>query len=306
MDDEPGKVIDGTARARHWRRSQPDSAAERNVPQNHSEAPKSIASSLLVPPAIFEGEAAPLAGEEPPDGDGLTAAASRHAPDVVAAHRNLFLSLDAAEAPPPDRRSRVLPAVFGLVNRARGGRLGILPRPSRRLSRNRAAALLGLIAASAIATTLTLTLSSSPAPPAVGTNSALGFNGLKRTLLSSAESAFAAVPKTPQLRVSAAFSLRRSTHHARQDRRKAVRMVSRARSGGEVVSERTSTRAVPAVASHDSSSQSTTPGSGGPAEQPPTQQTIQPQQVHYQSPSQPVGPAGLGSQVGGSCDPKCS
>jgi hypothetical protein len=43
-----------------------------------------------------------------------------------------------------------------------------------------------------------------------------------------------------------------------------------------------------------------------PVQQAPTQQTSTEQPVHYQPPAQPAGPAGLGSQVGGNCDPKCS
>jgi len=40
--------------------------------------------------------------------------------------------------------------------------------------------------------------------------------------------------------------------------------------------------------------------------QAPVQQTSTEQPVHYQPPAQPAGPAGLGSQVGGNCNPKCS
>jgi hypothetical protein len=44
----------------------------------------------------------------------------------------------------------------------------------------------------------------------------------------------------------------------------------------------------------------------GPARVPTTRQAPQQEPVHYQPPLQPAGPAGLGSQVGGNCDPKCS
>lgn len=49
-----------------------------------------------------------------------------------------------------------------------------------------------------------------------------------------------------------------------------------------------------------------TPAQTTPAQQQPVQQTRTQQPVHYQPPAQPAGPAGLGSQVGGTCDPKCS
>ena len=48
MDDQSGKLIDGTARAGQWRRSRPRPAAVDGA-EVRSDAPKSIASSLLVP-----------------------------------------------------------------------------------------------------------------------------------------------------------------------------------------------------------------------------------------------------------------
>ena len=50
----------------------------------------------------------------------------------------------------------------------------------------------------------------------------------------------------------------------------------------------------------------TTPAQHAPVQQTPVQQTSTQQPVHYQAPAQPAGPAGLGSQVGGNCNPKCS
>src|ERR1700733_238126 len=49
MDDQQGNLIDGTARARQWRRSRARSSAATDGVEQHSDAPKSIASSLLVP-----------------------------------------------------------------------------------------------------------------------------------------------------------------------------------------------------------------------------------------------------------------
>jgi hypothetical protein len=51
-------------------------------------------------------------------------------------------------------------------------------------------------------------------------------------------------------------------------------------------------------------SEQTTPVQHTPAQQTPETSTQQP--VHYQPPSESAGPAGLGSQVGGNCNPKCS
>ena len=55
----------------------------------------------------------------------------------------------------------------------------------------------------------------------------------------------------------------------------------------------------------------TTAAAGTPAQttseqQAPAQQISTQQPVHYQPPKPPAGPAGLGSQVGGNCNPKCS
>jgi hypothetical protein len=49
MDDQHGNVIDGTERARQWRRSRPKSRATDDPTETRADAPKSIAGSLLVP-----------------------------------------------------------------------------------------------------------------------------------------------------------------------------------------------------------------------------------------------------------------
>lgn len=48
------------------------------------------------------------------------------------------------------------------------------------------------------------------------------------------------------------------------------------------------------------------PAETTPVRQAPAQQTSTQQPVHYQPTAQPAGPAGLGSHVGGNCNPKCS
>ena len=50
MDDQNGHVIDGTARARQWRRSRSEApAGDEADGRPRSDAPKNIAGSLLVP-----------------------------------------------------------------------------------------------------------------------------------------------------------------------------------------------------------------------------------------------------------------
>jgi hypothetical protein len=61
MDDQNGNVIDGTERARQWRRSRSKAAA---AAQPNSDAPKSIASSLLVPAELVSAITSQTAGED--------------------------------------------------------------------------------------------------------------------------------------------------------------------------------------------------------------------------------------------------
>lgn len=97
----------------------------------------------------------------------------------------------------------------------------------------------------------------------------------------------------------------------RQSNRPRAARISRSRGQSTPVSH--------AAATSQSSSQ-TTPSAGSgsgttaaaetpvqttPVQQTPVQQTSAQQPVHYQPPAQPAGPTGLGSQVGGTCDPKC-
>jgi hypothetical protein len=81
---------------------------------------------------------------------------------------------------------------------------------------------------------------------------------------------------------------------------------SRAATATQSVSQRTSTAGSDSgtTAAAGTPAQ-TAPVQQAPAHQTPVQQTGSQQPVHYQLPPQPAGPAGLGSQVGGNCDPKC-
>ena len=71
MEDQSGKLIDGTARARHWRGARPRSADEDGV-ETRSEAPKSIASSLLVPAEMLDPVVPPRS-----EADGLASVTTR-------------------------------------------------------------------------------------------------------------------------------------------------------------------------------------------------------------------------------------
>jgi hypothetical protein len=172
MSEQQGKVIDGTARASHWRRSSPSSTPDADPSPGHSEAPKNIAASLLVPAhMLLDGTAATAAtgagtetlGErpgEPPTG--LVARAPGTADDL---HVNLFLAAErAAElaATPASPLRRVQAVVRRPIDRVVGGSRGTADSrrwwqlaPTRTAARpiTIAAATLGILAALAVVTT---------------------------------------------------------------------------------------------------------------------------------------------------------
>ncbi len=67
MDDQQGNVIDGTARARQWRLARSKTPAATNGAEARSDAPKSIAGSLLVPADMLPVVSA---GDQRPSGTG--------------------------------------------------------------------------------------------------------------------------------------------------------------------------------------------------------------------------------------------
>ncbi len=103
MDDLQGNVIDGTARARQWRLARSKARAESDGAEARSDAPKSIAGSLLVPADMLSmgvpdddagGGAQSDATAVPTSPD----VAVTHAPQNGAAHQNPFLVPDAGRA----------------------------------------------------------------------------------------------------------------------------------------------------------------------------------------------------------------
>jgi hypothetical protein len=114
MNEDERKVIDGTARAREWRR--PKASAPRDVDaEPRSEAPKALASSLLVPMDLIEDWAAATSGDhDATDGvPSLDDRANRHDEAVASGeneeHGNVFLSgvaAGGATASPPHESPR--------------------------------------------------------------------------------------------------------------------------------------------------------------------------------------------------------
>ena len=126
MDDQQGNVIDGTARARQWRLARSKTRAATDDGETRSDAPKSIAGSLLVPadmlpPAVpadghLDGNAHNDAGEPPP---GLTTDSTDRAPAEDAPHQNPFLVPEAARVEHGWRPAR-RPMIAWLLARSRG------------------------------------------------------------------------------------------------------------------------------------------------------------------------------------------
>ena len=139
MDDQQGHVIDGTARARHWRGSKPKTGSAPEAAEARSDAPKSFAGSLLVPadmlPAAFtpdersesqQGRAAAPPTRADADPGARTA-------DGNGAHQNPFLVPEAARVEPRPRstRRRMIAALLA----SPPGLITARPGPSRGLGR---------------------------------------------------------------------------------------------------------------------------------------------------------------------------
>ena len=130
MDEQQGNVIDGTARARQWRRSRSKAAREHGRDQSASDAPKSIASSLLVPADMVPASASTAVGDKSfaRDDDGPAAETASVTPGFLPSEgsdrRNPFLAGESRDGSTGGRgrgsaRGRVLIARFGGWVRAR-------------------------------------------------------------------------------------------------------------------------------------------------------------------------------------------
>jgi hypothetical protein len=138
MDDQQGNVIDGTARARQWRLARSKTPAATQDAEARSDAPKSIAGSLLVPADMF-----PVAspGDQHPNGDeqsraterppGCGAVAADRGADEDTVHQNPFLLPQAAAVASAGRGTR--PArrrlIAALLTRSVGAaeEIGLVP-----------------------------------------------------------------------------------------------------------------------------------------------------------------------------------
>ena len=133
MDVQHGHVIDGTARARQWRRSKPKAGSGPDAPETRSDAPKSFAGSLLVPADMLPAAVAPderlnespqgRAAPPPPRAD---ADPGTRASAETGVHQNPFLVPEAARVEHRSRSTRrrmlavLLATPRGLISARRG------------------------------------------------------------------------------------------------------------------------------------------------------------------------------------------
>lgn len=162
----------------------------------------------------------------------------------------------------------------------------------------------------------------SPRPGAAHIGSAVEASQLQREFLSKLTSSLSALGRSDLKATVSAPAQRRSQSDAhrpfeidrvrgKQSNHTRVARTSRSSAHSTPVSHAATTQSVSQETSSAGSNSGTTAAAEAPAQTTPSQQTsVQQtgtqQPAHYQPPSQPAGPAGLGSQVGGNCNPKCS
>ena len=136
MDEEQGNVIDVTARARQWRGSRPSPSPEADGDEARASAPKSLASSLLVPAEMLDSRVATPPGEHASPRDATAVAAggaSAETGDISGGgERNLFRAPDAAIIDKPVQRPKGITGMLRSVREEVARRRGVLRLPARR------------------------------------------------------------------------------------------------------------------------------------------------------------------------------
>ena len=173
MDDQRGNVIDGTERARQWRRSRVKTGSPPESSEARSDAPKSLAGSLLVPAEMLP----PPVPREAAGGNGRGSAtpppradqgANGRPPARDDVHQNPFLVPEAARVERPARSTRGLAMAAQFAHRLRGTSVLVLPKRPGRFrvgSRRRSRAFrlthplaMGAVVAAIVITTVFVTL----------------------------------------------------------------------------------------------------------------------------------------------------
>jgi hypothetical protein len=322
MDDQQGNVIDGTARARQWRlvRSKTPSASDRG--EARSDAPKSIAGSLLVPADMLPS----VVPDDQADGDAVCAVPSLSPPCQVASNppptrgapdQNPFLvpeaaSTENAKIAARTRLWRVVgsftgtPPRFGLRRHHRHDRQRLTrgwARARRRQLRWAASAVAGtaLLATGAAVVLEGVAWTGHPVTTAHQGGAIATASGPETALDSAAEQKAATLTRRDR-QASERTATRRAAKRQRQRRHGTRRHPPSARSqpaaaGGDgaspVGAEATATSTGSSTRSSASTAETTRPV------------TIAPASTTTPAPL-PPGPSGPGGTVGSNCNPKCS
>lgn len=240
MDDQNGNVIDGTERARQWRRSR--SNADRACDpggEARSEAPKSIASSLLVPADMVDG-ALEQSGRQTtevrqpgPNGNGAENGGLllTDPPADSTGHHNLFLSPDAAVIDQGRRRSggrsratllaELVVGVPGRVGRLWVALLARAPRPRTPVTgrgRTAALALCLVTVTAAVGAVIAAEPTHTARRSGLSAANAAPFDRIKSVLLSSVANALAADQATHSARAAHPVGRHPATHRESRSR----------------------------------------------------------------------------------------
>jgi hypothetical protein len=320
MDDQQGNVIDGTARARQWRLVRSKTRSASDGAEVRSDAPKSIAGSLLVPAGMLS------IGGTDDDGaadSGVTevAAASEvaleDAPPIVGSHQNPFLVAEepTSEGTKTPARTRISP-IHRLLPR-RGARRMRLPdrqaharfaRPPTRERKRRLRRAAGIIAGVAVLGVAASVVIESGG----GTGHAVAKPRQPRLVVTAsgqgaAQNAAARLKVAAVLRRERQATQRAGARHPatrqRRSRHPTQRLPSSSPSHWAAPRSRgPSPLAVQATAAATGSAQRSSAA---------TAETVRavtttPASVGTTSAPPPPGPSGPGGTVGSNCNPKCS
>ena len=321
MDDQQGNVIDGTARARQWRLARSPARAEPDEAEARSDAPKSIAGSLLVPADMLStGAPADDAGGAKSDATAVPTSpqvAVTHAPQNGAPQENPFLVPDAGrlEGASVHARTRRRP-IAGLLT-------GALARGSRRRDRHAherftrqsgwgrrrhlrwGTAMIAGVALLGVGAVAVIEIAAGPRRPVAKAHRAgvvATASGQETSVDSAAKLKLATVRKRER-QASERAAARRPAKRQRQPRHETRRQPS---SSPRHRAAARSTDASPVGVQASAASTGSSDRSSAPIAETARAVTTTPASAATTSAPLPPGPSGPGGTVGSNCNPKCS
>jgi hypothetical protein len=253
---------------------------------------------------------------------------------VTAATKGLDLSVnqascDLSESPLGARRRREEPgrsvrgrrrengrARLGLARRRRLAAVGLGPR-ARELGTRAPAFCVAAVLFVSVAVAAVAALDQPGSPHHVAGHIGPQASQPQREFLSKVASSLSALGRrdlkatlgTPVQRRSRSDAHRRpeiARVHGRQRNHTRAARISRNPAHSTPVSHAATSGGTASAGSGSGTATAEAPAQTTPSQQTPVQHTSTQQPVHYQPPAQAAGPVGLGSQVGGNCNPKCS